>query len=394
MIPSFLKHILRVSVAVLCALSLTLVSCRKDPDGGKTGSSVSISADKTSVPKEKAEFFLRVKASAAWTAALEYADEAAGGWASLSPYSGSGDAAVVFKAQANAGEDVRSVRVVVTSGEESASVTITQAGKSSEPEPAPQGGWLEMPETPAGKYKLLVHDMDGDPYVSQGVSGIRNWSCWWDPDEHLSIWVAYPLNNGLKGSGSRSNAWGVLDPCLPDNEQPNTYYTYGGGWTRGHQIPSADRLKTAKANESTFYPTNMTPQDYDFNSGIWAALEGAVRGYASKSDTLYVVTGCDISTNIGMSGNNTGYRVKAPGAYWKAVVSYQKSRSVYGGFLGCAFYLPHDTTISDGSYIDYILSIDDLEKKIGIDLFVNLPGKIGEDNASKLEALAPGSFWK
>ncbi len=396
MIPSFLKHILRASVAALSALSLMLVSCKPEEYRGDV---LTLSADQHNIPKEKGEYFIRISGiSAAWNASLEYADEAVSGWASLYPYHGSGNSVIFFKAQANTEEASRTVRVVVTSGEASAFWEITQAGAVSEPEPAPAGGWLELPETPDGKgCRLLVHDMSGKKYVSQAKSGVRNWSCWWCPSEHLSIWVAYPLNNSLIGSGSRTDDWdNWRDPCLEDvgyADQPHTSSKYGGGWARGHQIPSADRYRDA-ANRSTFYSTNLTPQDYDFNGRIWANLEGAVRGYASKSDTLYVVTGCDIRTNIGLSDINTGFRVKAPGAYWKAVVSYQKSRSVYGGFLGCAYYLPHDTSISADSYIDYIMSIDDLEKKIGIDLFVNLPGKIGDENAAKLEALAPGSFWK
>ena len=371
---------------LLGILSLGAVSCEQEP----VIPDPEFVLVRDVVSSRKGSQFLEVYAQGNWTITCD-AD-----WIRITPDKGRGNSrAVALLYDANTEEGPRQADIRLQAQEKTLTVTLRQNAPSDDPEPEINGGsstrkgWMELPETrPDDGLNIFWHNMTVGSYTG------RNYSFYWDYSKLVSHWVAYPLNNGLKGSGSRSNAWGVLDPCLPDNEQPNTYYTYGGGWTRGHQIPSADRLKTAKANESTFYPTNMTPQDYDFNSGIWAALEGAVRGYASKSDTLYVVTGCDISTNIGMSGNNTGFRVKAPGAYWKAVVSYQKSRSVYGGFLGCAFYLPHDTTISDGSYIDYILSIDDLEKKIGIDLFVNLPGKIGEDNASKLEALAPGSFWK
>ncbi|MDY4849938.1 MAG: DNA/RNA non-specific endonuclease, partial [Paludibacteraceae bacterium] len=62
------------------------------------------------------------------------------------------------------------------------------------------------------------------------------------------------------------------------------------GYTRGHQIPSADRTATRELNEQTFYMSNMTLQAYDFNSGIWLDLENKVRGYMCN-DTIYVVTG-------------------------------------------------------------------------------------------------------
>lgn len=45
-------------------------------------------------------------------------------------------------------------------------------------------------------------------------------------------------------------------------------------------------------NNQTFYYTNMTPQlQNGLNGAIWAQLEGAVRGWSSGIDTLYVVTG-------------------------------------------------------------------------------------------------------
>ena len=108
----------------------------------------------------------------------------------------------------------------------------------------------------------------------------------------VAHWVAYPLNRGLIGAGSgRTDAWG-LDPNLPQEHQPVLYESWGVGWLdRGHQIPSADRLRDGD-NQQTFYGTNMTPQiGKKFNQGIWAKLEGKVRSWSDKYDTLYVVTG-------------------------------------------------------------------------------------------------------
>ena len=41
------------------------------------------------------------------------------------------------------------------------------------------------------------------------------------------------------------------------------------------------------------------------------------------------------------------------------------------------------------------MSIDELEDKTGLDFFVNLPTKVGEDTAAKLEAQDPvnSSVW-
>ena len=39
------------------------------------------------------------------------------------------------------------------------------------------------------------------------------------------------------------------------------------------------------------------------------------------------------------------------------------------------------------------MSIDELEKKLGTDLFVNLPAAVGEETAAKIESTRD-SWWK
>ena len=167
--------------------------------------------------------------------------------------------------------------------------------------------------------------------------------------------------------------------------QPNMGSTSGGGWTRGHQIPSADRYNN-KSNRSTFYPTNMTPQDYDFNAKIWASLESQVRSYSYNSDTLYVVTGCVLTGSTRVSGTNSGFAVKVPAAYYKAVLQKSTSTSVgHSGWRAAAWYLPHDAPAS-GSYNSYVMTVDALEARLGYDLFVNLPAAVGQKLADEIEA--------
>ena len=173
---------------------------------------------------------------------------------------------------------------------------------------------------------------------------------------------------------------------IPASMQPNMGSTYGGGWTRGHQIPSADRYNTA-ANKSTFYPTNMTPQEYNFNAKIWANLEQKIRDYAVSSDTLYVVTGCVLDGSTTYSGSNSGFTVKVPAAYFKAALQKSTSTSVgRSGWRAAAWYLPHDSGIASGRFTDYVMTVDALEAKLGYDLFVNLPAKVGKTLADQIEA--------
>lgn len=388
-------HIAGILAAALVAFAVA--SCQKPDNPGPTVPA-SITAKHSSVEAAASNVIVQITASGAWSVKADFPDGIAA-WGEVTPVSGTDNGIVHFIYQENTEKTERTVTITVIPASGSpASCQITQLGKGQDVPPI--GGkygydvvpsdcdWLELPATIAGDGReVLVHSMNNTKYKSRSNDGVRNWSCYWDYDEHVSVWVAYPHNNGLKGSGSgRTNQWGY-DPVLPTTIQPNVTNTYGGGWTRGHQIPSADRMNYM-ANVSTFVSTNMTPQDYDFNSGIWAALEGKVRSYCSSADTLYVVTGCCIENSTRTSGTNTGFAVKVPTHYFKALLYRGSSSYATNGYMAAGFYLPHDSGISDGNYMDYILTIDELEQKTGIDFFPNLAKDkyLGAEKAAQIES--------
>ena len=397
---------LRILSLAVAGLAL-LAACEKQP---QVDTSLSVTPRSTWLEAEAGTVFVSVTASSEWTLRLEF-PSGTDAWATISPMAGNGNRSDIFlRYEANESADAREVKLILSGQGASVDTKVMQSGKS-DPDPGPGPGpvaggygydvtptgldWLELPAQTAGDGReLLIHNMEGGKYLNKERDGVRNWSCYWDYDDHLSLWVAYPLNNALKGSGSRSNSWG-FDALLPAGIQPNiTNGSYGGGWTRGHQIPSADRLASYKANASTFVPTNMTPQDYDFNCNIWADLENKVRGYASLSDTLYVVTGCLFDQATLRSGNSSGFQVKIPSHYFKALLYKGSSTYATNGYMAAGFILPHDTNISDDNYLDYICSIDELEQKTGIDFFPNLIQKLGQADADKIEAETPSKWWK
>ena len=265
-----------------------------------------------------------------------------------------------------------------------------------EPEPEKYGygldvatpHWLELPATKSGDGKeWFAHDMEGGDYMSTH-KGVRNWSFDYDYGSMVSSWVAYPLNYGLIGSGSRSDAWGY-DPLVPMNLQQNIITAaYGTGHTRGHQIPSADRLDRT-ANVSTFYATNMTPQEADFNGGVWSELEKKVRTYAKACDTLYVVTGCVIDATSQTIPDKMNHKVKVPSAYYKALLRYDSSK----GYIACGFYLPHDSSIPSTGFMGYIMSVDELETRTGMEFFKYLPEKVGAAEAARIKSQTPDVWW-
>lgn len=352
--------------------------------------------------------FIYVKASSSWRITITSVD---GGepvdWIIADPSSGSGDMDVTLKVEENKSEKERSAVITVENSAGKASKTISQKAKGSEvkPDPTPSGGnlspktgWMELPAIPEGM-DAFTHSM------TVGSVSTRNYSFLWDYSNLVAPWVAYPLCKWNIGNNiKRTNAWG-LDPLLPEGKQPVLFRGFSegnNGWyARGHQIPSADRLTSYESNSMTFYGTNMTPQIQDgFNGDIWATLEGKVRSWANSSDTLYVVTGCVIDYPEGQTVkyalDNYGKKVSVPTAYYKVVLRYMKNSTVgYSGYSACAVWLDHKVYSTKNIDSKYSMSVKDLEKKVGMDFFVNLPAVVGEEMAAKIESENPSkvSWW-
>lgn len=395
---------------MICAwlVMLALSSCGS---GGKEDVlPPTVEVKTTMIEAEGRSQYIYVKASSSWKITLTSVDGGAPvDWIIAAPSSGSGNTDVTLNVAANESEQERSAVLTVENSAGKASKTISQKGKKPEikpdpdptPEPKPnETGWLELPSVPAGT-DFFAHSM------TIGSVKTRNYSFIWDYDNLVAPWVAYPLCKwNIGGPMKRTDAW-ALDPLLPESRQPVLIKGYrsgnAGSFSRGHQIASADRLTSYSANAMTFYGTNMTPQIYEgFNRDIWATLEDKVRGWARDSDTLYVVTGCVIDYKDGETVkyalDNNGKKVTVPTAYYKAVLRYMKSSTFgYSGYSACAVWLDHKVYSTKTIDSSYSMSVDDLEKRLNIDFFVNLPAKVGEETTARIEAEEPKSvawWWR
>ena len=324
--------------------------------------------------------FVEVNATGNWTLSIDFMGEPQ--WATLNQNSGTGENnGVILTYDKNSGESQRSLTLVL-SGENGqiscpfvqmtsfVNITVTSD---------PVGEWMELPKMDNPDYFFFTH------YFTHRNQKTRNYSYYWDVENLIAHWVAYPLNDGLAGTGSRTDDWG-LDPKLPRNMQPVLLKGFKGGYDRGHQLPSADRL-TREANVQTFYGTNMTPQLGSLNQRGWAKFEGNVRDWSRKLDTLYVVTGCLVKESTKVAYDNDDKAVAVPTAYFKALLGYKKDLSIgatTGGYSAIGFYYPHEAY--DGGSDSKSMTIDELEQKTGMDFFVNLPAKIGQALADKVES--------
>ena len=408
---------------VLSLAALLVAACGKGGDPVDTR--VAVVPDNLYPEATATSMFVSVTATYSWTLSLEY-PEGMDSWATVDPTSGTGSKADVrLRFSVNESEQERQVTLVLTPANgASAKAVVRQSGKQVAPTPpqpgqeygygydvAPSGlDWLELPAAVEDDGReMLIHRMDGKKYTNYQKDGTRNYTCYWDYKEHLSLWVAYPLNAQLHGKGGYDYVWG-FDPIIPQSLQPDiTQRSYGGrgfdgknNWNRGHQMPRADRQTSQDAVSSTCYPTNMTPQDGTFNSGIWAGLESKVRSYAYSAyvaDTLFVVTGCLFDQSSTYTESYSGFAVKVPTHYFKALLlaghntrDAREKDGVYYKAVG--FLLPHDYTLPKTDFLKYMMSIDELEQQTGIDFFPNLIGRLGKTDADAVEAAQPSDWWK
>lgn len=373
----------QLRIFLLATASLLVLACQ----GEKLPDNLSVSTRSQAGLAKGGYTFVEVKATARWTLQIDFAG--AEPWATLTQTSGSGENnGVILSYEANEGDSQRSLTLILSNGEDQAScsfVQLTDSGAGAIVQD-PVCNWMELPATDNPALYFFTH------YASS--SKVRNYSYYWDVENLVAHWVAYPLNSGLVGSGSRTDDWG-LDPKLPRNLQPVLDKGFRGGYDRGHQLPSADRLARA-ANIQTFYGTNMTPQKGSLNQNGWASLEGAVRDWSYKFDTLYVVTGCTVKGSTAVAYDNDNKAVTVPTGYFKALLGYQKTPTIgitptTNGYTAIGFYYPHEGY--SGSYMAKSMTIDALEEKVGIDFFVNLPSTIGETLADKVES-AIDPWWK
>lgn len=392
------RSIFKAAAAVMAACAFILSSCEK-----AVGGVLEVSVKSPSVGAVSGQQFVSVKAEGSWTLSL-VGDASSVEWAELNVTSGTGSKNnIILSYQDNTSEEPRTLTVVLRSGDRRVSCGVTQKGaeeQQDDPVPVPpapetdltKAGWLELPAMDDDGLKYLSHDfkMNGTIY--------RNYTFAWSQKDLVSVWMAYPLckmyTNKTVG---RTDEW-AYDPLLGSEYSSAPFGGYGGDYARGHQVPSADRLCSYDANVQTFYGTNITPQLNGHNEGVWQNLENAVRNWANTSDTTYVVTGCVVDGAVEFTTDSDRKKMTVPVAYYKALIRYHKASTI-AQWAGAAFYLEHRNYSGSERNItkDHpaVMSIDELEEIVGIDFFVNLPAKLGEDKAAKLEAEDPSvsSVW-
>lgn len=299
---------------------------------------------------------------------------------------GQGNGSVALYIASNGASSSRSTTVEVEfEGTTTVTLKLTQGAFVQEEAPEidyEQTSWAEMP---------LIKKNDGNLYVTHMTKAngktMRNYSMCYDPDVKAALWIAYPLHECYtRKAVDRTDAWGY-DPLIPAKYQVNMEKGMSNGYDRGHQVASADRLASFDMNAQTFYYTNMTAQvGAGMNQDIWNNLENKIRNEYICRDTLYVVTGCVMTTatdqKVQWVNNRNGGQVAVPKAYFKVLLRTKSgntgkvvdnSNATTIGF----WYENRKYNYSNPSVND-VKSVDEIERLTGFTFFPQISDEIKE----------------
>lgn len=221
-----------------------------------------------------------------------------------------------------------------------------------------------------------------------GSDSVMTYCLEYDYLKNHSRWVAFRFDGLTRGkSAPRSTQW-MDDPDLAEN------YQIGGGafrgGVRGHLCASYDRRYSTQAETQTFYMTNMSPMNYDFNGTYWSKYESYVQNIGrntSFADTLYVVKGGTIrdGQTQGYAYSSGGKAVPIPSYYFIALL-----RLKGGQYSAMGFWVQHrETGTSVPNISSDAVTIDYLEQQTSIDFFPNLP----DDVETKVEKSFNSADW-
>ncbi len=218
-----------------------------------------------------------------------------------------------------------------------------------------------FPEIPYKNFKIYDHNYYSFAYSKKHVN---------------SFWVSYILTRDMvrKNAIDRDNEEFTNDPLIKYNYAVHADYT-NSGYDRGHLCPAGDMNFDPVAMSESFYMTNISPQKPGLNRDIWRELEESVRDWAYDYDSLYIVTGAIFADNPQKIGYN---QVAVPAKFYKVIADISKE----DGYKTIAFIFENKDYHINEDFMDYAISVDELEEKTGIDFFA----KYINDDVEKIES--------
>ncbi len=206
----------------------------------------------------------------------------------------------------------------------------------------------------------------------------QNYSLSYSEPYEQAEWVAYELKSSHLSSTNHKRPYFEIDNAVKSGAAHWRNYKQSG-YDRGHLCPAGDRRFSKAAHDETFLTSNISPQEHQFNAGVWNRLEQKVRYWAKKYDGVFVVTGGILKDGLKTIGEE---RVAVPNQFYKIVLD-----NTNGNPKVLAFLMNHND--SDMPLYKFVVSVDEVEKLTGIDFFPELDDAI----ENKIEASSSYKNW-
>ena len=178
-------------------------------------------------------------------------------------------------------------------------------------------------------------------------------------------WVAYQLKSDMISNNHFERPFFIEDKLVTTRSADWRNYK-NSGYDKGHLCPAGDMKFSKKSFDDTFFTSNISPQKHDFNDGVWNRLEGKVRYWAQKYNSIYVVTGGVLKNGLPEIGREN---VAVPQAFYKVLL-----KNDGGNYKMIAFLVPSED--SSKPLYEFVISVDELENITGIDFYPNLSDSI------------------
>lgn len=183
------------------------------------------------------------------------------------------------------------------------------------------------------------------------------------------LWVSYRLHAvDNPRSGPRPDFrrdWRTLWPIAPDSY-------FGSGYDRGHLAPNyaIAAVHGREAQRQTFLMSNISPQRPDLNRRLWQRLEEVVIAhFVPRFGVVQVVTGPVFPARFLDNVLNRVGLVEVPQAFYKIVIVPSERP------MALAFLMPQ--TVQGSEPLDrYLVTIDEIEARTGLDFFALLPDDV------------------
>lgn len=114
----------------------------------------------------------------------------------------------------------------------------------------------------------------------------------YDQFHKIPLWVSEHITREqLEGNANRKNCKFTPDERLPETFQSKNEDFWKSGFSRGHMAAAGNYKHSSDAMSSTFYLSNIIPQNYNNNAGYWNRMEMHVRTLAKEFGEVIVFSG-------------------------------------------------------------------------------------------------------